>query len=243
MNARGLESEYRGGHLIIPGSLMDLRHALSPTNTALIAVFAGLIAASTLWPGAELVSGVPITLQTMTVLLAGAALGPWRGAAAVAVYLIVGTAGAPIFSGRTSGFAPWAGPTGGFLAGFVVCAFVAGALVQRLHRRAQLTLSSVVGACAVASLLVLNLIGWGFFMLKMGTSLQDTAAFAAPFLVGDIIKVFVAAAAAAAVHRAYPNLLGSPRVRRTGTGDVVSDDAAVGKSAAAEADLTPTALA
>lgn len=192
---------------------MDLRQAFVPTNVALVAVFAGLIAASTLWPGAELISGVPITLQTLAVVLAGAALGPWRGAAAVAVYLIVGTAGAPIFSGRASGFAPWAGPTAGFLGGFVLCAFVTGWLVRGLHRRGQLTFSGVVGAAAAGSLVVLNVVGWGFFMLRMGTTLQDTAAFAAPFLVGDVIKIFIAAAAAAAVHRAYPTLLGPRRIR------------------------------
>ena len=188
---------------------MPMRHAFSTTNLALVAVFAGLIAASTLWPGAELLSGVPITLQTLAVLLAGAALGPWRGAAAVALYLIVGTAGAPIFAGRSGGLAPWTGPTAGFLAGFVVAAFVTGWLVRGMRRRGQLTTTGLVGACAVGSLLVLNVIGWGFFSIRLGTSLPDTAAFASPFLVGDIIKVFVAGATAAAVHRAYPTLLGT----------------------------------
>ncbi len=191
---------------------MQLRQALSPTNIALVAVFAGLIAASTLWPGAELISGVPITLQTLAVLLAGAVLGPWRGASAVALYLIVGTAGAPIFAGRSAGFAPWAGPTAGFLAGFIVAAFVTGWLVRGLHRRGQFTTSGVVGAAAVGSLLVLNLIGWTWFAVRIGTNLQDTVTFAAPFLVGDVIKVFVAGVAASAVHRAYPALLGTTRV-------------------------------
>jgi len=189
---------------------MNLRHTLSPTNLALVAVFAGLIAASTIWPGAELVSGVPLTLQTLAVLLAGAALGPWRGAGAVVLYLVVGTAGAPIFAGRSAGPAVWTGPTAGFLAGFVAAAFVAGWLVRRMRRRGQLTVSGVIGACAVASLIVLNLIGWGFFMLRLGTTAADTVAFATPFLVGDIIKVFVAGVTAAAVHRAYPGLLGAP---------------------------------
>lgn len=189
---------------------MNLRHALSPTNLALVAVFAGLIAASTIWPGAELVSGVPITLQTLAILLAGAALGPWRGASAVILYLVVGTAGAPIFAGRSAGPAVWTGPTAGFLAGFVVAAFVAGWLVRRMRRRSQLTVSGVIGACAVASLLVLNLIGWGFFMVRLGATATDTIVFATPFLVGDIIKVFVAGVTAAAVHRAYPGLLGGP---------------------------------
>jgi biotin transport system substrate-specific component len=189
---------------------MNLRHSLSPTNLALVAVFAGLIAASTIWPGAELVSGVPITLQTLAVLLAGAALGPWRGAGAVVLYLVVGSAGAPIFAGRSAGPAVWTGPTAGFLAGFVAAAFVAGWLVRRMRRRGQLTVSGVIGACAVGSLLVLNLIGWSFFMLRLGTTAADTVAFATPFLVGDIIKVFVAGVTAAAVHRAYPGLLGVP---------------------------------
>jgi biotin transport system substrate-specific component len=183
---------------------------MSPTNLALVAVFAGLIAASTIWPGAELVSGVPITLQTLAVLLAGAALGPWRGASAVVLYLVVGTAGAPIFAGRSAGPAAWTGPTAGFLAGFVIAAFVAGWLVRSMRRRGQLTVSGVIGACAVASLLVLNVVGWGFFMIRLGATAADTVAFATPFLVGDIIKVFVAGVTGAAVHRAYPGLLGSP---------------------------------
>lgn len=194
---------------------MPMRHAFSTTNLALVAVFAGLIAASTLWPGAELLSGVPITLQTLAVLLAGAALGPWRGAASVGLYLVVGTAGAPVFAGRSGGFGPWTGPTAGFLAGFVVAAFVTGWLVRGLRRRGQLTVTGIVGACAVGSLLVLNVIGWGFFSARLGTSLRDTVAFAAPFLVGDIMKVFVAGATAAAVHRAYPSLLGSARSTET----------------------------
>ncbi len=190
---------------------MPIRHALSTTNVALVAVFAGLIAASTLWPGAELVSGVPITLQTLAVLLAGASLGPWRGAAAVLLYLAVGTAGAPIFAGRIGGFAAWAGPTAGFLGGFVVAAFVTGWLVRRMRVRGQLTTTGIVGACAVGSLVVLNLIGWGFFAVRLHVSIPATAAIASPFLVGDIIKVFIAGMAASAVHRAYPQLLGSVR--------------------------------
>ena len=190
---------------------MPTRHALSTTTIALVAVFAGLIAASTLWPGAELLSGVPITLQTLAVLLAGAALGPWRGAAAVALYLVVGTAGAPIFAGRSGGFAAWTGPTAGFLGGFVLAAFVSGWLVRRMRTRGQLTTTGIIGACAIGSLVVLNLIGWGYFSVRLHTSIADTAAFASPFLAGDIIKVFVAGTAAAAVHRAYPQLLGSVR--------------------------------
>lgn len=212
---------------------MPVRHALSTTNIALVAVFAGLIAASTLWPGAELVSGMPITLQTLAVLLAGAALGPWRGAAAVVLYLVVGTAGAPIFAGRSGGFAAWTGPTAGFLGGFVVAAFVTGWLVSRMRTRGQLTTTGIVGACAVGSLVVLNVIGWGFFAMRLHVTIPATATIASPFLAGDIIKVFIAGVAASAVHRAYPQLLGSVRAAAVADAPVpVAAGASVGRDAA-----------
>ncbi len=186
---------------------MDARQAFSPTNIALVAVFAGLIAASTIWPGVALQAGVPISLQTFAVLLAGAVLGPWRGAAAVLVYLVLGTAGLPIFAQHRYGFAAWAGPTGGFLLGFLAAALVTGWMVRRLHRANKLSLSALVGACAVGSLVVLNLVGYTWLSARIGTSLNDTIAIAVPFLPGDIIKLFLAALVAAAVHRAYPWLI------------------------------------
>lgn len=192
---------------------MDLRNAFSTTNVALVAVFAGLIAASTLWPGAELASGVPITLQTLAVLLAGAVLGPWRGAAAVALYLVVGTAGAPIFAERSGGPAVWTGPTAGFLAGFVISAFVAGWLVRSLRRSGKLSTAGIVGACAAASLVVLNVIGWSYLKVRLGLTWNDTILAATPFVIGDVLKVFAAGVTAAAVHRAYPSLLGTAPTR------------------------------
>lgn len=204
---------------------MSPRHALSPTNLALVSVFAGLIAASTIWPGAELAGGVPITLQTLAVLLAGAVLGPWRGAAAVGLYLAVGTAGAPIFSDRTGGPGAWLGPTAGFLAAFVIAAFVTGWLVRTQRRRAQLTTMGVIGACAVGSLLVINVIGWAFFMWRLEWSLNDTIVLAAVYQPGDVIKVFIAGFTAAAVHRAYPTLLGPAVVRDGAPAEPVAPEA------------------
>lgn len=189
---------------------MEPRTAFSPTNIALVAVFAGLIAASTIWPGIQIQAGVPITLQTFSVLLAGAVLGPWRGAAAVVVYLLIGTAGLPIFSGHKGGPAVWFGPTAGFLLGFVFAAFVTGWIVRRLHRKHMLSLAGVVGACAVGSLLVLNAVGYTWLAIRIGSSAIDTLVIAVPFLPGDIIKLFLAAVVAYAIHRAYPSLLAEP---------------------------------
>jgi biotin transport system substrate-specific component len=191
---------------------MSLYKHFTGTNIALVAVFAGFIGASTIWGGVPLGSGVPITLQTFAVLLAGAALGAWRGAAAVTLYLIVGTAGAPIFAQHKGGVAVWATPTAGFLVSFVVAAFVVGWIVERLRSRGQLTTAGIVGACAVGSLVVINVIGWTYVALRVGLDAPTTVGAATPFLPGDIIKLFLAAVVAATIHRAYPGLLGSVRV-------------------------------
>jgi len=210
---------------------MNLRQAFSPTNIALVAVFAGLIAASTLWAGIPIIEGVPITLQTFAVLLAGAVLGPWRGALAVIVYLVLGSAGLPIFSGHKGGLPVWAGPTGGFLLGFVFAAFVTGWIVRRLHRKKMLSLAGIVGACTVGSLLVLNLVGYTWLAVKIHSSFQDTLLIAVPFLPGDVIKLFLASVVAYAVHRAYPWLLADAPKRDEIDDEVEAVDTSVEASA------------
>src|SRR4051812_3334337 len=74
---------------------------------------------------------VPMTLQTLVVLMIGAAYGRLLGAAAVIAYLAEGAAGLPVFAGPIGGLAPLLGPTGGYLVGFVVAAFVTGWLSER----------------------------------------------------------------------------------------------------------------
>src|SRR5688572_3017372 len=103
----------------------------SARDLAQIAVFAALIAALTL-PGAIPIGiGVPITLQTLGVMLAGAILGARKGALAVTVYVALGLAGLPILAGGTAGLGVLAGPSGGFLLGFIPGAFVVGWIVER----------------------------------------------------------------------------------------------------------------
>jgi len=73
---------------------------------------------------------VPMTLATLFVILTGMLLGPWRGLAAVGLYLFLGIAGLPVFSGGQGGFQVIAGPTGGFLLGYLPAAFSAGIIVR-----------------------------------------------------------------------------------------------------------------
>ena len=131
------------------------------TDVALVATLAAFIAVCTIVGGIPGPAGVPFTLQTFAVVLAGLVLGLRRGAAAVALYLVVGFAGVPVFAEHSAGLAVLSGPTGGYLVGFLAAAAVAGALVRpalalerHLQRPAGVALASLFVGVGVAALLV-----------------------------------------------------------------------------------------
>ena len=219
---------------------MNLRRHLTGTNIALVSVFAGFIAASTLWSGVELAAGVPVTLQTFAVLLAGAVLGPWRGAAAVIVYLILGTAGLPIFANHTNGAVAWPSPTAGFLIGFIPAAFVTGWIVRGLRHRNALTFIGIFGAAVMGGIVVLYPIGWGYVAFRADLSFEQTVLFAVPFAVGDIIKCVFVALVASAVHRAYPWILPA-KPQTTVDTSAAAVSGTVNPDAAEESDALATA--
>jgi len=127
---------------------------------------------------------VPITLQTFAVVLTGALLGSRRGAAAIIVYLVEGIAGLPVFSLGRAGFSHLLGPTGGYLVGFVVAAWLVGFLVER--RLA----STILGALVVLIVghLVPYVTGIGWLSVFLGISKALLLGFT-PFLIGDALKV------------------------------------------------------
>jgi biotin transport system substrate-specific component len=184
----------------------------APTRTrstardlAQIAVFAALIAALTL-PGAINVGPVPITLQTLGVMLAGAILGARKGALAVTVYVALGLAGLPILAGGAAGLGVLAGPTGGFLLSFIPAAFVIGWLAARI--RPHLKLLPLLVATVVGGVVVVYLIGVPWLAAVTGMPLdQALIVGAVPFLPGDLVKAVVAAGVATGVHRAWPGLI------------------------------------
>ena len=208
---------------------MSFRRHLTGQNIALVTVFAGFIAASTLWGGVELAAGVPITLQTFAVLLAGAVLGPWRGVASVIIYLILGTAGLPIFAGHTNGAVAWPSATAGFLIGFIPAAFVTGWIVRGLRVRSALTFTGAFGAAVIGGILVLYPIGWGYVAWKADLTFSATVLIAVPFVIGDLVKCAFVGLVATAVHRAYPWIL--PAKAKTGVTAVTEPAAASGPEA------------
>lgn len=79
--------------------------------------------------------GVPVTLQTLAIFAVVGLLGPWKGCAAVAVYLVLGAVGLPVFSGGSGGLGILMGVTGGYLWGFIPGALIAGVLCRIWNRR------------------------------------------------------------------------------------------------------------
>jgi biotin transport system substrate-specific component len=131
---------------------------------------------------------VPITGQTLAVLLVGAALGARRGAASLLVYLSQGLAGLPVFTSGGHGLAHLAGPTGGYLIGFIAAAFVVGALCERgLERRWETALLPFLAGEAV-----IYLFGLPWLALFVGAPSALSLGLL-PFLVGDLIKLTLAA--------------------------------------------------
>jgi biotin transport system substrate-specific component len=142
---------------------------------------------------------VPVTLQPLVVILAGAVLGPWAGAAAMAGYLALGAAGAPVFSAGHAGV-PWLmGPTGGYLVAYPAAAFLVGLLAGRSRHLLRLGVALAAG--------VLVIYAGGVSQLWILTRQEPGALLALgvlPFLLGDLVKVLVALALLRALPRTRP---------------------------------------
>lgn len=172
----------------------------------MVASFAALIAVLGL-PGSVHLFGnaVPVTLQTLGVMLAGSILGWKRGALSVLVLLLLVAAGLPLLSGGRGGLAVFVGPSAGYLVGFILGAAVTGWLVQRRLPAYPLWWGAV--ANALGGIGGVYLVGIPVQAAVLGTSgLVATAASAVLFLPGDAIKVVIATAVASAVHRGYPGI-------------------------------------
>jgi biotin transport system substrate-specific component len=134
---------------------------------------------------------VPQSLQTLAVVLVGVVLGSRRGAGALVAYAVVGALGAPVFADGAGGVDQLLGPTGGYLAGFIVAAWLAGWWVERGW--AASVASALLGI--VAGHAVILALGWIRLATLTGAGPAWTSG-VQPFLVGGLLKSAVAAAAA-----------------------------------------------
>jgi biotin transport system substrate-specific component len=171
-------------------------------DLAYIALFAAITAVLGLVP-AIAVGPVPITAQTLGVMLAGSILGARRGFLSQLLFLVLVAIGLPLLASGTGGLSVFASPSAGYLISWPVAAFVVGLLTERFWARYDLArgiVANVVGGIAVIYAI-------GVPVLAVVANLSPRAAIVAgalPFLIGDAIKAVVAAAIAVQVRRSYP---------------------------------------
>jgi biotin transport system substrate-specific component len=157
-------------------------------NIVSVVVGAGVVGALAqvsipLWP-------VPITGQTLGVLVVASLLGLWRGVSAMVLYAAAGAAGLPWFSDASSGVSVILGPTGGYILGFIVAAALTGWLAQRKWDRKILggIVAFLAGSVSVFAL------GLPWLAAVLGLTLEQTLEFGLyPFIIGGVIKAVVAA--------------------------------------------------
>jgi biotin transport system substrate-specific component len=142
---------------------------------------------------------VPMTLQTLVVLVIGTIYGPRLGAATLVAYLAEGAIGLPVFAGPMGGLAPLMGPTGGFLVAFIAAAFITGVLGERGWDRsvALLFAAMMIGHAVI--------LAGGFVWLAFGVKLGVAKAWfvgVAPFVAGSVVKSALGAALVVALRGA-----------------------------------------
>lgn len=179
------------------------------TDIALIAVFAALIAASSL---ITIGGAVPLTLQTFGVILTGLVLGPWRGFLATSLYLVMGFANLPVFAGGRSGLSVLAGPTAGYLLSFPLAALVAGLVAVWAARRASSIIFVWFIAGGVLATVLTHAMGIAWWSMLPNWTFSKVIVADLVFWPGDVVKLVLAAGVAVGVHKAFPALL-APRVR------------------------------
>ncbi len=178
---------------------------MSTKDLVYIALFAALTAALGLFPPLTLpVVGVPITAQSMGVMLAGAIAGAKRGGAALALFIVLVAVGLPLMAGGRGGFGIFLGPSGGFVLMWPVAAFVIGYLYEKnLH---ALPVWKELAILAFGGVVLIYLVGVPWIAVMANIDLSKAVVGSAAFLPGDAVKVVLTVLIARAVRRAYPTL-------------------------------------
>ncbi len=186
--------------MTITERILFMKERISTQKLVLIGMFAAVIAvmAQIQFP---LPSGVPVTLQTFAIALAGYVLGWQSGLACIIVYILLGMVGVPVFSGFQSGLACVSGPTAGYIWGFLPMVALCG-LGYKKENKALCVVFSLFG------LFFCHLLGC--FQLSHLAQLNIKAAFflgSAPYLIKDLASLFIAAYVAKAIRHALSSQL------------------------------------
>ncbi len=175
-------------------------------NVVFIALFAALIAVLGLIPKITLASGIPVTAQSMGIMLCGTVLGARRGALAVCLFLLLVALGLPLLAGGRGGLGVFTTPWAGFLFGFPAAAFATG-LVMEKWRTGNLTLiagmASVVGGIGTLYLIAVPC----YMVMKPAGPGEALLTAMAPFMPGDLIKAVLTGFITSALAKARPESL------------------------------------
>lgn len=134
------------------------------------------------------IGAVPISLTNFVIYLTIYLLGTKLGTISYCIYLLLGMAGLPVFSGYSGGLAKLAGPTGGYLIGFILMAIISGVFIQKCHGK---TAFSILGMAL--GTLVAYLFGTVWFIIEAKcTLIYALTVCVFPFLIGDAIKILLA---------------------------------------------------
>lgn len=169
---------------------------LSIRQMAMIALMAALMCV--LGPLSIPIGAVPISFTNFAIFLAVYLLGTKSGTFSYCIYLLIGMAGLPVFSGYSGGPAKLAGPTGGYLIGFIFTAVISGIFIKLYHKKA---IPSILGM--VLGMIVAYLFGTAWFIIEAGCTLWYALTVCVfPFLIGDAVKILVAAKIGPVIHNA-----------------------------------------
>jgi biotin transport system substrate-specific component len=188
-------------------------------DAALIAVFAGFVAALGVVPAFQPPGfSVPITAQSLGVMLAGAILGARRGFAALALFLVLVAVGLPLLAGGRGTLGVFFTPSVGFLLAWPLTAYVIGWLTERGGSTYRLPWGIV--ANIVGGIVVLYAAGIAGIAAVAGISVWAATVSTWIFIPGDLVKAVLAALIARGVHTAYPGLISARRSRSKETAAV-----------------------
>jgi biotin transport system substrate-specific component len=208
-----LESETKGT------PVASSRPSSPARDAALIAVFAGFVAALGVVPAFQPPGfSVPITAQSLGVMLAGAILGARRGFAALALFLVLVAVGLPLLAGGRGGLGVFFTPSVGFLLAWPLTAYVIGWLTERGGSTYRLPWGIV--ANIVGGIVVLYAAGIAGIAAVAGISVWAATVSTWIFIPGDLVKAVLAAVIARGVHAAYPGLISARRTRSKETAAV-----------------------
>ena len=175
------------------------------TRDMVAAALVTALMAATGWVSIPL-GAVPVTLQTFGVALAALLLPPAWAAGSMAVYVALGAIGVPLFAGGQAGLGVIAGPTGGYLIGFIVAAGVGSFVRTAAHQaKAPELLADAIAGIMLLSLVYLVGTPWLAYTLHLSLA-KAVLAGVVPFVAGDAAKVAVAIVIASAVRKAGARL-------------------------------------